>query len=166
VIDGKPNIDEAQRQILDQAKTTGSISEGDWKAANDKVVQCAFEKGVVVQAIYEGTRVSFGCDGDCDQGVRLDDPSDIEQQIQHETEVLKECTQYSVAVNSVYDYIYGQGRMEDPETDMRQVFNCMIADGSISQEVSFEEFYADVQREDSAYVTMDSFSKCLNENMG
>jgi hypothetical protein len=158
VIAVEPDLDERQSEILENAKTTGNISEEEWKEVNSYSVDCAKKEGVDAEIRYEGTIVSLVPTSAYFSKISKDAIPEMQ-------EVLLECSFYSIAVNSVYDYLYGEGRMEDPETDMRQVMACMQSDGTLPSDISFEEFYSDIQNPDSKYKGMESFRKCSEKNM-
>lgn len=141
IADGLANAkSDFQREVLTKAKTTGEISEADWKEANNQNKECLAAKGFNVEILYEGTKVLVQHEIN---------ESETQAQAEEWNQATQTCYEKTSSfINEIYSYLAGDenGQGFDGDTAQRAVLACLIERKLVPADTSYDEFVADLEQ--------------------
>lgn len=109
-----------QKEVLTRAKETGTISEADWKEANNRYKACLSEQGIQAEIVYQGSKVQV-------QAVQSGKDTPESREASQKADLA--CYQKTSAfINEIYAYLNddGSGNGMDGDTAQRAVLKCLI----------------------------------------
>lgn len=131
-----------QRELLEQVRKTGELSEADWKEANNRYVACMAEHGRTIELVYQGATVLER--EQADQGGLTDHEAAQDERIKTEQECMMKTKAF---INEVYAYLHGEtnpGNSVDGETVERKILACLIERGLVPEDSTYEQFINDL----------------------
>lgn len=131
-----------QRELLQQVRDTGELSEADWKEANSRYVACMAEHGRTIELVYQGATVLER--EQADQGSLTNHEATQDERIKTEQECMMKTKAF---INEVYAYLHGEanpGDSADGETVERKILACLIERGLVPKDSTYEQFLNDL----------------------
>ncbi|MDJ1370252.1 hypothetical protein C7K25_02495 [Gulosibacter molinativorax] len=145
ISDGLANAQsDFQREVLQEARESGQISEDDWKEANNQYKACLVAKGYEVEVIYNGTDVLIQGEAETEGTV---DEQKAAGELRQQAD--RECYEKTSAfINEIYSYLNGgqQAGGLDGDTVQRAVLACLIDRDLVPSDTSYDGFLADLEQ--------------------
>lgn len=148
--DGLANAQsEFQREVLEKAQKSGTISEADWKEANNQFLDCMIDKGHDMELVYEGSQVMVRGEAGANEAPGGDEAEQTARQ-----EDFSDCSaKTSDYINEIYSYLNSDGSTQDPEEIERAVYDCLIESEVIPKDTTFDEFSRELSSGEGTQVT-------------
>ncbi|MDR3108054.1 MAG: hypothetical protein LBU05_07700 [Bifidobacteriaceae bacterium] len=150
-----PNVDGTQKGILERFLQDRTISEANWKEANNRYVDCMAGKGYTVEVQYLGEKT---------QTIRDAETAADEAELQQDRTADLECgVKASLFVNQLYAELNRPGGPMDPLASDRSIHQCYIENNVIPGDVTFEQFQAEGQKYFDIAKTSEEAAKCIQD---
>ncbi|MFB9748107.1 hypothetical protein [Leifsonia shinshuensis] len=153
---------EFQKEVLTKARETGSISEADWKEANNRYKACLDEQGYAADLLYDGSKVLMAFDADSNE-------SEAAKKTRQAADLA--CYQKTSAfINEVYAYLNGGSDRPDADAVQRAVLACLIDRKLVPADTSYDQFLADLEQNEGkqfgaqSAADEEAVTKCWIEN--